>query len=133
MKTNYANFGYIPYGHEIIGNIYHQFDNPLACEPLEERVFDVDMDGDITPFFVAVRGKCTFVQKVRNMQNIGAAVAIIIEDKEENLDEIVMSDDGTGGGIRIPSVLISKTDGEKLLDFLKNANPSELKSISAVI
>lgn len=44
-----------------------------------------------------------------------------------------MSDDGTGGGIRIPSVLISKSDGEKLLDFLKGASASEMKSISAVI
>lgn len=30
-----------------------------------------------------------------------------------------MSDDGTGGGIRIPSMLISKTDGNKILDWLQ--------------
>ncbi len=30
-----------------------------------------------------------------------------------------MSDDGTGGGIRIPSMLIQKTDGNKILDWLQ--------------
>ncbi len=29
-----------------------------------------------------------------------------------------MSDDGTGGGIRIPSMIISKADGNKILDWL---------------
>jgi hypothetical protein len=37
-----------------------------------------------------------------------------------------MSDDGTGAGIRIPSVLISKKDGDKLVDFIKTATQAEL-------
>jgi hypothetical protein len=37
-----------------------------------------------------------------------------------------MSDDGTGGGIRIPSMLISKEDGKKLIDFLKRSSAEEL-------
>jgi hypothetical protein len=40
-----------------------------------------------------------------------------------------MSDDGTGGGIRIPSMLISKTDGKKLVDFLKTCSETEMNSI----
>lgn len=60
------------------------------------------------------------------MENIGAAVAIIIDDSEEDIDNVIMSDDGTGGGIRIPSMLLGKTDGKKLLDFLKRASDEEL-------
>lgn len=75
---------------------------------------------------VAERGDCSFVKKVRNMENIGVAVAIIIDDSEENIDSVVMSDDGTGGGIRIPAILIGKTDGKKLLDFIKRASNEEL-------
>lgn len=37
-----------------------------------------------------------------------------------------MSDDGTGAGIRIPSMLISKQDGDILMEFLKNATKEEL-------
>lgn len=60
------------------------------------------------------------------MENIGVAVAIIIDDNEEDIDGVIMSDDGTGGGIRIPSMLIGKTDGRKLIDFLKRASDEEL-------
>jgi hypothetical protein len=66
------------------------------------------------------------VKKVRNMENIGVAVAIIIDDSEEDIDGVIMSDDGTGGGIRIPSMLIGKTDGRKLIDYLKRASEEEI-------
>ena len=44
-----------------------------------------------------------------------------------------MSDDGTGHGIRIPSVLISKKDGQKLIDFMTSASPAELSQLAATI
>jgi len=90
-------------------------------------VFERDADGDITPFFIAKRGGCSFVKKARNMENIGVAVAIIIDDTEENIDNVIMSDDGTGGGIRIPSMLIGASDGRKLLDFLKRSSDEEIE------
>ena len=44
-----------------------------------------------------------------------------------------MTDDGTGGGIRIPSMLIGLTDGKKLLDFLRRATSEEKnKTVVAV-
>ncbi len=75
---------------------------------------------------IAKRGECSFVQKVRNMENIGVAVSIIIDNRPEMIDEILMSDDGTGGGIRIPSMLIGTKDGDKILNWMKNASKSEL-------
>jgi hypothetical protein len=52
------------------------------------------------------------------MESIGVAVAIIIDDTDEDIENVIMSDDGTGGGIRIPSMIIGKTDGKKLIDYL---------------
>jgi hypothetical protein len=43
-----------------------------------------------------------------------------------------MSDDGTGGGIRIPSMLISKSDGKKLIEYLKKASEED-KSQTAIM
>jgi hypothetical protein len=84
----------------------------------------------ITPFAIATRGNCSFVTKVRNMEEVGVAVGIVIDEYEgENINSIIMSDDGTGAGIRIPSMLISKTDGEKLLSFLKTATDAELAQV----
>lgn len=64
-----------------------------------------------TPFYLADRGDCTFVEKVRNIEEAGAGVAIIIDNKKEDISKIVMSDDGSGAGLRIPSMLISNDDG----------------------
>lgn len=59
------------------------------------------------------------------MENLGVAVSIIIDNRPEMIDEILMSDDGTGGGIRIPSMLIGKSDGDKLTEWYKNASDDE--------
>lgn len=46
-------------------------------------------------------------------------MAIVIDDKEsEDITRVIMGDDGTGGGIRIPALLISKIDGDKILSWL---------------
>lgn len=90
----------------------------------------MDYDGDITPFYIAERGGCSFVKKIRNMEAIGVSVGIIINDNDDNIENVLMSDDGTGGGIRIPSMLVTKTEGKMLLEFLKRASDQELDQIA---
>lgn len=60
--------------------------------------------------------------KVRNIEKAGAAVAIVIDNTNEDIENVVMSDDGAGAGISIPSMLISKKDGIVLIDWLKTAS-----------
>jgi hypothetical protein len=126
IAASYANFGYIPYGQTIMGKIHHDIKNEKGCDEysLEDRT-ELARSADISPFYLAKRGTCSFVQKVRNMENIGVAVGIIIDDKAETIEKVVLSDDGTGGGIRIPSMLISKPDGLILLSWLANASEAE--------
>ena len=58
--------------------------------------------------------------KVRNAEHGGAKFVIIVDETDgEYPNQIIMVDDGTGNGIQIPSVLISKTDGEKLIEKYK--------------
>ena len=45
---------------------------------------------------------------------------IIQHDTDDNIYKVIISDDGTGAGIRIPTVVIKKTDGENLKKLLKN-------------
>jgi hypothetical protein len=66
------------------------------------------------------------------MEDAGAAVGIVIDNSDEAIENVVMTDDGTGAGIRMPSMLISKDDGQKLLDFLKTASVEELKTLSVM-
>lgn len=115
IRANYANFGYIPYGRTIMGTLHYFTDFEFACEENKLKSLVLNRTDDVTPFMLARRGECSFVQKVRNMENVGVAVAIIIDNRPEMIDEILMSDDGTGGGIRIPSMLIGENDGNKLV------------------
>ena len=65
------------------------------------------------------RGECTFVTKVRNAERAGASLVVVIDNVYENITNVIMGDDGTGTGIRIPSMLIGKDDGAKLREFAK--------------
>jgi len=57
------------------------------------------------------------VTKARNAEHAGASLMIVIDSFYENITNVIMSDDGTGNGIRIPSLLIGSSDG----DLLKKA------------
>jgi hypothetical protein len=65
------------------------------------------------------RGGCPFVTKVRNIERAGGSLAVVIDDTTEDVTNVIMSDDGTGTGIRIPAMLIGRKDGKILKDFLK--------------
>lgn len=71
------------------------------------------------------RGECTFVTKVRIAAEKGAH-AVIIVDKENSqltsndLQNIIVADDGYGSTITIPSILISRFDGELLINTAKS-------------
>lgn len=63
------------------------------------------------------------MKKVRNVQRAGGRLAIIVDDVEEKLYNVLTIDDATGSGALIPSLMIGKKDGQKLFQFLnKNKN-----------
>lgn len=88
---------------------------------------DLDGDGDeysasqnpgFEPTVVLVeRGNCSFVSKVRNIANMGGAIAVIIDTLNEDIKDVILSDDGTGAGIRIPAILIGSKQGNILKDY----------------
>ncbi len=78
------------------------------------------------------RGACTFVTKTRNVQKIGGALALIINNQEESLDQVLMTDDGTGADIFIPAIMISKEDGEKIKEFFKK-NKNDATVLSSIV
>eukprot|EP00352_Strombidinopsis_acuminata_P003541 CAMPEP_0176384634 /NCGR_PEP_ID=MMETSP0126-20121128/34488_1 /TAXON_ID=141414 ORGANISM="Strombidinopsis acuminatum, Strain SPMC142" /NCGR_SAMPLE_ID=MMETSP0126 /ASSEMBLY_ACC=CAM_ASM_000229 /LENGTH=88 /DNA_ID=CAMNT_0017750475 /DNA_START=185 /DNA_END=451 /DNA_ORIENTATION=- len=88
-----------------MGQISWSDDNNDFCEH-SDKVFGLRTD-DLSPVMIAKRGDCSFVQKIRNMEKIGVSVGIIIDNTNEKIENVVMSDDGTGQGIRIPSMIIS--------------------------
>lgn len=72
--------------------------------------------------FLAKRGECTFVEKVGFMEDVGMAAGIVMDNNEwDDISNIIMSDDGNGEGLITPSMMISKQDSDKLMEFLKTS------------
>ena len=71
-------------------------------------------------------GECSLIEKVKNIEKSGGHLAIIINRNDENIGGIFMNDDGVGYDISIPAVLISNSDGKKLVTYyLEHANNHE--------
>ena len=79
--------------------------------------FQFKQDAFATKIVLLDRGNCSFVTKVRNAERAGASLVVVIDDRDENITNVIMGDDGTGTGIRIPSMLIGKDSGKILKDF----------------
>ena len=126
IKAVYANFGFIPYGHTIIGSIAYDKNNMDLCNPYNQTLDNGDKQSGMSKFIIARRGKCMFTEKVRHMEDAGAAVGILVDNTNENVESLIMINDGNGYGIRTPSIMIGKSDGEKILKFLDTANQTEI-------
>jgi hypothetical protein len=74
---------------------------------------------DFTPIIMVDSGNCSYVTQVRNIEKMGAALAIIIDPMEEDITDVILSDDGTGAGIRIPAMMINKYDGKVLKEYIQ--------------
>ena len=97
----------------------------LAASTAAEETFP-------TKILLVDRGECTFVTKVRNAERAGASLVVVIDNVFENITNVIMGDDGTGTGIRIPAMLIGKTDGEMLIEFASKKQGATLSAEFAV-
>ena len=94
-----------------------------GCEPLTNAAA---VNGNIA---LVYRGTCTFVTKVRNAQNAGAAAVVIVNNVSDT--PFGPGDDGTGGDITIPSVMIGLSDGNTINGALPGVNATVKKDPEA--
>lgn len=119
FETSLANFGIIPYGHSLIGKLYFDPENPNGCRKFDDFQFtEEDSKDQQSPIILVYRGECTFVKKVRNVEHAGGRLAIVIDKKIDEISSVIMSDDGTGMSVNIPSFIIGKSDGEILINYI---------------
>ena len=91
--------------------------NQYGCEPFNRYTEDNPIVGD-SPFILVKKGLCSCTQKVKNIEEAGGHVAIIVNDQDGEIEEdSFLSDDGRGGEISIPAILISRNDGEKIINY----------------
>lgn len=135
-----ALFGIPPYGGSIAQNMYYAEDTLCDFQTIDTRsgypIRAKDEEGKMLPWqppyiLMVDRGGCTFVQKVRNAQRVGAAGVIIADNtclcateakgechsdvgKDCEEREPIMADDGSGADISVPSFLMFKQDADQV-------------------
>jgi len=142
-----AMFGNPPYGATIMQPMYYADSDLCDAVSLDKRTGyptrPKDDSGKMEPWkspyiLMVDRGGCSFVEKVRNAQHAGAAGAIIADNmctcdddecmKSLNPDDVcediepTMSDDGSGGDIKIPSFLMYKHDADAIKEAVMKDN-----------
>mmetsp|Transcript_13175 Transcript_13175/g.28507 ORF Transcript_13175/g.28507 Transcript_13175/m.28507 type:complete len:520 (-) Transcript_13175:135-1694(-) len=147
-----ALFGIPPYGGSIAQNMYYadadlcDFGSIDTHAGYPIRAIDEETGTMLPwqpPFILMVdRGGCTFVQKVRNAQRVGAAGVIIADNtclcsagdschsdpgKDCEEREPIMADDGSGSDISIPSFLMFKQDADPVKAEAEANHPVRLE------
>jgi hypothetical protein len=124
-----ATFGTPYYGERVKGRV--RYGQPKTDHHhCTEQGYDIpDLPGgqeEMLRIVMVDRGECTFVTKVRIAQEYKKANAVIVVDNTnmdaKDISHIIMADDGWGGGdnVKIPSVLISSGQGEKMKKAIQN-------------
>ena len=116
IRGSLSNFGYIPYGYTLVGRLYYDPENTdvdMACKEIKSLWINEEHAVDENPIIMVDRGNCTFVTKVLNVQSINGEVALIVNNDDTDVNDIVMSDDGRGSSVFIPAILINREDGKR--------------------
>ena len=98
--------------------------NQYGCEKFNRYTELNPLVGE-SPFIIVKKGFCSPTQKVKNIEEAGGHAAIIVNDKDEPTEKMFLADDGNGGEISIPAVLISLTDGNKLINYYTQNKPDK--------
>ena len=117
IKSSLGNFGHFAYGNTIQGRVHYPINNTDGCRPFTEQDFKhIKTRGNRDHLIIMVdRGTCHFVKKAQNIQAFGGVMMIVVDSKFfENVDNLIMADDGNGESIYIPSFLIGYHDGAKI-------------------
>ena len=122
LTASYGNFGRIYSGFSTRGRIYmvkqeSQQEN-YACKPLTDLYISITPGiWEYFPIILIERGNCSYVEMARNVQRAGGYMALIINNKEGNVKDYPVKDDGTASDIVIPTAMISKEDGDKIKNY----------------
>jgi len=133
-----ATFGAPFYGQRLLGRLVwgESRTNHTHCKESDYTVPEPDQNAvlhhehnevRLIHIIIVRRGKCSFVTKVRVAQAKGAH-AVVIVDKEDSamtakdIRRIIVADDGYGNTVDIPSMLVSKQEGQYLIDAARTSD-----------
>lgn len=131
LQGTTATFGAPAYGESFVGRLFTADSNSTYCiddygSQIKSLINSTEPDG-LRRIFLVRRGGCTFVIKTSIAQRLGADAVIVVDAQSspwtrKTMATVIMADDGYGGNIRIPSVMVTKEDGQLLFESLKTSD-----------
>ena len=119
LESSLGSFGNPPYNSKIIGFLWYPSIDQDGCSPINFIPEGLEMDHYI---FMFDRGNCSYSLKVKHAQDVGVRAVIIANTNEnEKITNVIMRDNGMGGNLFIPAMMISKEDADRLRRELKIA------------
>ena len=109
------------------GQLFLEENNLEACNSVNSPKSFVDPQyNEGFKILITRRGGCSFVHKARNAQIAGYSMIIVVNNMQTDIKKIIMTDDGSGNDIYIPIAMISKDDGEKIIDYMEKNKESHI-------
>lgn len=124
FEMSIANFGLTPYGETVGGAAIFDEWNKDGWKQYPSYFNEYQY-----PVLIMYRGECTFEQKMNNTKETDIKIVVIIDDSDENIEKMVPYIHPENQTSPIPAVLISKNDGETLMQLLQTADDSNEKLV----
>ena len=123
----YDKIGKSNYDFYTRGQLFIEENNLEACQRTTlPKNLDNSQFNEGFRILITKRGGCSFVYKARNAQYGGFAMIIVVNNMDTDIKKIIMTDDGSGNDIYIPIAMISKDDGEKIINYLTENKNSKV-------
>lgn len=135
IQGSTATFGAPFYGDRVLGRLVwgeskghhhcHEDDYDIpAMRTVNTTAAGARQQAPLINIVMVRRGECSFVTKVKVASKKGAHAVVIVDAEDSSLSShalqnIIVADDGFGRSVSIPSVLISRFDGEPLIAAAK--------------
>ncbi|CEM08060.1 unnamed protein product [Vitrella brassicaformis CCMP3155] len=125
-----ATFGAPFDGKVVLGQLLYSHSATSHCMPdynlVAAEPWDMDGGPKLLRIVLVDRGECSFVTKVEVAEDKGADAVIVVDSKNstltrEDIKHIIMADDSWGKHIKIPSILLTHADGQRLIDAVVRA------------
>ena len=127
IPMTYDKIGKSNYDFYTRGQLFIEENNLEACQRTSlPKNLDNSQFNEGFRILIAKRGGCSFVHKARNAQFGGFAMVVVVNNMDTDIKKIIMTDDGSGNDIYIPIAMISKDDGEKIIDYLTQNKNSKV-------
>ena len=127
IKSSIGNFGEVPFGKTLMGYVIivrqvdgsnYWCDDTLTQEIEEEK----DLSNQYLPIVLVDHSLgCKYAEKAYNVQKRGGSVMLLVSDSNHLNDEYNI-DDPIGNKISIPTVIITKSIGDIIKEWIKE-NP----------